>query len=245
MNVIDFARSVIQFTTEGPGNTACTAVSAACGVTLADGTSKQFVLGNACISENMYVKENLVQRPGTQYLQVVSTDNDQFMFIKDRGGASPDLREACSVGSHLSTHNGKGTTLINLTVKMNQCADVRPLTTHQQVSTAILEGQCLNARTSYTDPVDGAMVVMDYPVRCCNAFGDEDRWQVDTGRILTLAHPQTGDLLVERFAPAYIVCNDWDWAELAIFNQCFDGSHAGRFDDIRRLDVRNELFLVQ
>lgn len=245
MNAIDFARSVIQFTTRGPGNTACTMVDAACTMTFADETSKQFVLGNACISENMYVSEDLVQRPGTEFLQVVSADHDQFMFIKDRGGAAPDLRNACSVGDRMSTHDGKGTTLTNLLVRLIDCAGVQPLTTHEQVCTAMLEGRQLNARTSYTDPDDGAKVVMDYPVRCCNAYGEETRWQVDMGRILALAHPRGDGLLVERFSPAYIVYNDWDWAELAILNQCDDGSHAARYEDIRRLDVRNELFLVQ
>jgi len=243
VNTYDYVRSFIQFTVDAWSNTPRTAVDACCTVTTVDGATRTFMLGNACIGENMYVREDLVQQPGTEFLQIVS--HDQFMFIKDAGGAKPDVLTAHRVGQVMPTYDGKGVTLKSIDISMVECTRCEPILSHEQACKAILDNQVINARTSYTDADDGSIVVMEYPVRCCNVAPEEAKWQVDTGRILTYAgRSASGHEIIECMAPAYIVCNDWDRAELAMQTLSHDGSRAARYDDIRHIEVKNELFIV-
>ncbi len=243
MNTFDYTRSFVQFSTANPSNTPRTSVDAVCTLTGADGVARQFVLSNACIGENMYFDQGLVQRPGTEFLQIASHD-DLFMFIKDAGGACPDIRKYQHAGDVMPTHDGKGITLTRVDVDLKHHAGATPLTTHEDACEAMLANKVINVRTTYADP-DGTQVVMDYPLRCTNVWPEKQRWQVDTGRILAFA-PADGDgETVERLRPAYIVSNDWHWAEIAIQSLSFDGSRAARYDNIHRIDAKNELFAVE
>jgi hypothetical protein len=242
MNTFDYTRSFIQFTTANPSNIPRTSVDAVCTLTGSDGVARQFVLSNACIGENMYADKGLVQRPGTEFLQVAS-NNDLFMFIKDAGGACPDIRSHQRAGDIMPSHSGKGVELVRVAVDMKHHAQGTPLTTHADACEAMLDNRVINVRTTYSDP-DGTKVVMDFPLRCTNVWPEEKRWQIDTGRILAFAPASGSGELVERLRPAYIVANDWDWAEIAIQSLSFDGSRAARYDDIHRIDAKIELCVV-
>lgn len=73
------------------------------------------------------------------------------MFLKDRGGAGPDLHEA-----HL-------------------------LESDEQICAAVLSNRPLNVRARYTDPAEKTKVVMNYPVRCSNSASKQQRWRGGPG----------------------------------------------------------------
>ena len=242
MNSINFARSFLHFVTDRPHHTAVARMAATCQLTLADGTSKWFVLTDECICETMYAQEELVQPPGQEFL-LIAAPGDQFMFIKNASGSGPDQREAHRVGADMTTYAGRST-VKSVEVAMSHYPSVQKLTSDEQICEAILSHRSINGQTHYTDPADGTKVQMEYPVRCLNCAQDELRWQMDTGRVLALARGPVNGLLVERLAPSYIVFNQSDWAELAILKTTLEGATASQYSDIRKLRVCNELFVV-
>lgn len=244
MHTCDFSRSFLQFHSETSRNTAVIRVAAGCHLTLRDGTSKQFVLTDECIAENMYVSEGLIQPCGKEFM-LIAAQNDEFMQIKDAGGSEPDLREAHRFGETMSTQSGRGSKLKSITVTQVHFPGVRLLESDAEICEAIVGNKMLNVRTSYDDPDDGTAVVMDYPVRVSNSVPEDGLWQIDTGRVLALAHGPGNGLLVERLAPAYIVLNSRDRAEVAIMRMSMDGARAAQYSDIRSLNVKNEVFVEE
>ncbi len=243
MNATDYTRSFIQFTVDSWDNTPRTTIDAGCTLITPKGDIHRYVLGNACIGENMYASRGLVQEPGTEFLQIVS--DERFTYLKDAGGACPDIRASQVIGERLPTYDGRGVMLLDISVELIDHPRLKPITTHAQVCEAMMANRVINARTSYVEP-DGVKVVLDYQVRCCNVSGSSGRWQVDTGRILALSSvAREGDGLFSRLAPAYIVYNDWNYAELAVQRSSADGAAAARYDDVRGLEVLNELFVIE
>lgn len=241
-NATDYTRSFIQFTVDRWDNTPRTAVDAVCTLITPDGDVRRYVLGNACIGENMYVAKGLIQTPATEFLQIVS--DERFTYLKDAGGACRDIRASQVVGQRLPSHDGKGVTLMKIEVDLVDHAHVTPITTHEQVRDAMLGNRVINARTSYVEP-DGTRVRLDYQVRTCNVSGETGQWQVDTGRVLALSSPtRDGSDLANRLVPAYIVYNDWQYAEVAAQRSFAEEGIAARYDDVRCLSVTNELFIV-
>jgi hypothetical protein len=244
MNRNDFSRSFLKFTTNHAQHTPRLQVDALCTFHPAGGAPLRYALTSPCICETMYAPADLVQRPPAVFLMIASTE--EYMMIKDFAGARPDAREPRRVGEAMSTHDGKGSTMLRIEIDRVEFPRVRKIESYEDIREAILGNRVLIGRTTFAD-ADGARVELDYPIRVCNIPHTRRGWQVDTGPVL---FPQgaPGGSLVARLAPAYVVYNAWDWAEFAILRLNTPGAPAApaaQFTDIRRLAVVNEIFRVE
>ena len=243
MNHFCFDRSFLKFTTDHSNHTPRMQVDASCTITPCGGQSKTFYLTASCISESMYAPADLVHRPVSEFVMIASP-NEEYMIIKCFALARPDLCEVHRVGHKMSTHDGNGSTVLKVEVDMAPAACAHKMEKYEEIRDATLGNRCLNGRTTFRDE-DGAEVVMNYPIRICNISHDQNRWQVDTGRVLLPSRRGGEGLTVSRLSPAYIVFNDWDWAEVAILNLATAEQTAlcaAQYSDIRRLATRNEIF---
>lgn len=246
MNNFDFARSFLKFTTDHSNHTPRLQVDASCTITPRGGQAKTYYLTASCISESMYVPANLVHRPASEFVMIASP-GEEYKIIKCFASARPDLCEAHRVGQTMSTHSGENSTMLKVEVGMALVARARKLEEYEEIRDAIIGNRCLNGRTTFRDE-EGAEVVMDYPIRICNIPHDQRRWQVDTGRVLLPSQPGGNGLAVSRLSPAYIVFNEWDWAEVAILVLATSDQKAlctSQYCDIRRLTAKNEIFCVE
>ncbi len=246
MDHFDFARSFLKFTTDHSNHTPRLQVDASCTLTPRGGPGTTYYLTASCISESMYAPANLVHQPASEFVMIASP-GEEYMIIKCFAAARPDLCEAHRVGQKMSTHCGQSSTMLKVEVDMALAARVRKLVEYDEIRSAILGNRCLNGRTAFRDE-EGTEVVMDYPIRICNIPHDQRRWQVDTGRVLLPSRPGNLGLTVSRLSPAYIVFNDWDWAEVAILSLATSDQKklsAAQYCDIRRLTTKNEIFCLE
>ncbi len=245
MNKTDYMRSFLQFTTDHTDHTPRAQIDATCRLVAPDGSACEYVLNAGCISENMYVPKNLTQEPASEFLMIASRSD--YMIMKDFSSARPGLCEARRVGERMSTHDGKGSAILRIDISMVEFSQARKLVEYDEIREAILGNRPLNGRTTYLHEDGKTQVVMDYPIRICNVPRAQRRWQVDTGRVLAAVRPMTAGLAVTQFAPAYVVYNDWGWAELAAFTLSptpGQESCAPHYGAIRRIEAKNEIFCI-
>ena len=240
----DFSRSFLQFTTGRVNHTPRLRIDAVCAFVSPDGAARVFVLTAACIGEKMYAQDCLVHRPPSEFLMIASADGE-FMFLKRHADAANDVREAHRVGETMSTHDGRGAAMKKIEIVLAPAARARRIETYAEIREAILGNRALNGRTSYLDADGRTRIVMDYPIVVCNIPHDREMWQVDTGRVLAVKHAASGGLTVARLAPAYLVFNSWEWADLAILDaEPVGGGRSAAYSDIRRLEARNDILLL-
>lgn len=242
MNRYDFARSFLKFTTNHAQHTPRLQVDALCTFHPAGAAPVRYALTSPCISETMYAASGLVQQPPSVFGMIASTT--EFKMTKEFAGARPDVCEPHRVGETMSTHDGKGSTMLKIEIDMVEHPAARKIETYEDIREAILGNRVLNGRTAFTDADGKTRVELDYPIRVCNIPHTRRGWQVDTGPILVPQGAPGAAISVARLAPAFIVYNAWDWVEVAILrlNTPPASAPASQFSDIRRLATVNEIF---
>lgn len=240
---IDFGRSMLRFSTTRVNHTPRLLIDAACTLAWPGGASKTFYLTCPCIGEAMYVPENLIHDPVSEFV-LIGAPGDQFCTHKRHGDGARDLRAAHRVGQKMPTHDGKGATMVELAVTLRHHRSVQPIKTYDDFRAALLGDKLINARTVFTDG-DGTVVTLDYPARTVNVAHDKQAWQVDAGPILMPAAATLGaDLPVACLDVAYLVFNRWDYGEAALRRAAGGNDPRCQFELRRRLSCRHELFVV-
>jgi len=194
----------------------------------------------------MYAERDLIQQPSYDFMMIYGQDG-QFAFLKLYADESRNVIEAHRVGETMSTWDGKGAGIREMSVSMTSCAKARELTTHAEVCDAILADKPLNARTEYLAEDGESRIVLDYPVKVCNTTVARTRWQVDTGPVLIPDLTCPREVPVLRLRTGYVVFNDWQWAEVATrrIGPGRGPEEPSCFLPSRRLSARNSLYLVE
>jgi hypothetical protein len=240
---IDFGRSMLRFSTTRVNHTPRLLIDAACTLSSASG-SRTFYLSCPCIAEAMYLPQNLIHDPVSEFV-IIGAPGDQFCTHKRHGDGSRDLRAAHRVGEKMPTHDGKGATMTELAVTLRRHARVQPIRTYAEFRAALLDDQLINARTTFTD-TDGVTVTLDYPARTVNVAHDKEAWQVDAGPILMPAAPTAAAALpVSCLDVAYLVYNRFDYGEATLRRSAAGGDARCQFELRRKLDCRHEMFVVE
>lgn len=242
MNRFDFSRSFLKFTTNHARHTPRLQIDALCTFHTAGAAPLRYALTSPCISETMYTPSGLVQQPPSVFTMIASTA--EYKMSKEFGGGRPDICEPHRVGETMSTHDGKGSTMLKIEIDMVEFPSARKIESYEDIREAILGNRVLNGRTSFADADGKTRVELDYPIRVCNIPHTLRGWQVDTGPVLFPQGAPDAAMTVERLAPAFIVYNAWDWTEVAILrlNTPPSTAPASQFSDIRRLAVLNEIY---
>jgi hypothetical protein len=239
----DFARSFLRFTSDRVNHTPRLQLDALCRVTLPDQTSHQLVLTAPCLGESMYAASGLIHQPTFEFVMVAEA-GVAFAVLRHHANAADDLAEAHRVGEAMSTRSGVPARVTALDVTLRRFEAVVPISDYDGFRVALLEDQPILGRTSYRRD-DGALVELEYPVKTANVAHGAPAWQVDAGPVPWPDPSADGELLVGRVGLAYLVYNDFGWAEVArrVPTPLGDGAPAtAHYGAVRRVDVRNELF---
>ncbi len=209
----DFSRSFIGWTSTRIHHSPRMQVDAVCRI-VTGGTTWECLLSAPCAGETMYAPRDLIQRPPYDFVMIYSPAGE-FMFAKTFADPARNVIESHRVGEAMSTHDGRGAPLAEMSARLAPARGVRELTAYADIRAAVLGSTRLNGQTEFTAPDGSSRVVLEYPIKTCNVSHAAERWQIDAGPVLIpdLADPAASGLSGMR--PGYVVFNDWTWAEFA------------------------------
>ncbi len=252
-NDCDFARSFLSWTSERVHHTPRLQVEALAYVEWPGPAARtlRLALSAPCVGETMYAPRDLIQLPVYEFAMVHASDG-RFLMLKTYADPARDLREEHRVGERMTTHDGRGAAVREMTTRLARAPAATELTTHAAVRVAIADGRRLNGRTELVVAA-GARVVLDYPVKVANVSHMQEQWQLDAGSLLL---PLPGALVAGGAADVaalaawrvgYLVANDWDWAEFAprAASRAERPEAASCFAGRVRVACRNRLFALE
>ena len=243
----DFSRSFLLFRSDRVNHTPRLQLDAVCTVSEPGQAARQFVLTTACVGENMYVAEGLVQLPAYEFV-MIAEHRTEYAIRKRGATTAEDVREARRFGEAMPTYSGHQTRVTELAVRLFPLEPATPLDTYAEVQAAMLAQQPITCRTSYTAEDNGAQVVLEYPAKIVNVQHDRPNWQIDTGPILVPDFRASSALFVGRLELAYILFNSWSRAEVLerrptpVTPAGEQGPQTTHYSAVHSLAVRNELF---
>jgi hypothetical protein len=238
----DFSRSFLRFTSDRVNHTPRLQLDALCRVTLPAGTSRELVLTAPCLGESMYVASGLIHQPPFEFVMVAEAAV-AFAVVRHHANAADDLSEAHRVGEAMSTRGGVPARVTTLDVTLRRFSGVERVRDYDDFRRVLLADRPMVGRTSYNIG-QGALVELEYPIKTGNVAHGMPAWQVDAGPVPWLDSVDA-ELLVGRAGLAYLVYNDFAWAEVArrVPTPLRDGGPAtAHYGAVERVVVRNELF---
>jgi len=249
MNVCDFSRSFLRFTSSRIGNTARLQLDAICTLTeTASGRSTRYALTAPCIAENMYQDAHLIQVPTCEFRMIASTD--EYRMIKDYPTHDLDADMARLKDEKHSTFDGSTAQLTELAIFVREADKTRAIEDYEEFKEPFLGNRSLVGVTELKS-ADGSLAArMEYPVRTSNIQASSGRWQVDAGPVLYPDFGRKPKLRVELFARAYVVFNDFSWAEIITYRpgplmkEGKEAVRAGHYHDPARVQARSRLFAI-
>jgi hypothetical protein len=239
----DFARSFLRFTSDRVNHTPRLQLDALCRLTEPGREARQLVLTAPCLGESMYVATGLIHQPTFEFAMVAEA-GVAFAVLRHHANAADDVVEARRVGAAMSTRSGVPSRVTALDVTMARFEAVEAIGDYDAFRRALLADRPIVGRTSYLS-ADGTFVEVEYPVKTGNVAHGAPSWQVDAGPVLWLDASANAELLVSRVGLAYLVYNDFGWAEVArrVPTPLGEGSPAtAHYGAVERVIVRNELF---
>lgn len=203
MQMCDFARSFVFFTTKTLSNTARIQAEAHCHIEdRQQGTKREYLLAASCKAEDTYAERPLFRDPNYDFCGVFSEQD--FLILRTPAVANGSQNSAGPVQSMFHC--------VRLLIATTQ---VHPLTTPGAIAQATLEGRPLFGRTQFADASGRFQVTLDYPIKTMNAHVEKERFQVDTGPV-PFPHFEPEGFCVEGFRLAYIAYNTFERAEFLL-----------------------------
>jgi hypothetical protein len=242
---IDFSRTMLRFRSTRVNHTPRVNVDAACTLTPPGGTAATYYLTSPCIAEEMYIETGLIHEPASEFA-MIALPRHHFVTLKRHGDGRHDQRALRRFGEPMPTHDGRGATMVELDVTVRHHEQAVPITGYDEFREALLGDHGFVARTTFTDD-DGTLVEMEYPCRCVNITNDARHWQVDAGPVLMPAAPiAAAELPAASLDLAYIVFNQWDYAEAVLRRPAAAGAEPSpcHYALRRAIRCRHELFRV-
>ena len=215
MNICDFSKSHLRFTSNRINNTARLQLDALCILTdTKTGSARRYALTAPCIAENMYEDKDLIQVPTCEFRMIAS--EQEYRMIKDYPTHDLDADMARRKDETHVTFDGKRPQLTELAIFVKETDTAHELRNYEEFKDAFLGNQGLVGVTELKSPDGKFAARMEYPIKTSNIQKPKDRWQVDAGPVLFPVFARTVKLTVELFARAYIVFNQFDWAEVIV-----------------------------
>ena len=142
---------------------------------VSDKKSKKYdevFLGSPCRSEYTIAKDNLFQVPSNEFRMALTNKNKVNIASKPNDNAS-DINFSKLEGNY-----------IDYKLDIREYNNHIELKKENEVIKATLNGDLLNAKSSYTDKSSGLKVTLEFPVNLINLNYDENEFQVCTGPII-------------------------------------------------------------
>ncbi|MFT5090963.1 MAG: hypothetical protein ACI906_004794 [Candidatus Latescibacterota bacterium] len=202
MQVLDYGRSFVTFTTPGRGNNARLQIESITSITDARTQQTQdYYFYASCKSEDTFAKKDLFHADNYDFCGIFSTD--QYAIFRTQATHHAAFREEGlwrdrfeDVSWHL------------------RYAQARALETSEQIVDASLVGDLLIGRVEW---VEGPLSIrLEFPIKTMNANDEHMLWQVDTGPLAFPAGAGDGDLLIAHLSPAYVAYNAAHFADFVV-----------------------------
>jgi hypothetical protein len=240
MNIVDYSRSYLFFTTKGRTNTARLMVEARCEVIdEKQGAAEEFFFFASCKAEDTYAPRRLFKEPNYDFCGIFSAA--EFKIFRTHALFE---RDENSSGSIESTFEGA-----RLLIRREERAQV--LEGSRAIIEATLQGLPLVGRTEIRDESRRLRVTLEYPVKTMNVNPEKGMFQVDTGPIPFPAEDAPlGSRPIERMRLAFVAYNALDTAEIIIQQPTpifREGRELGRvlhYSDIQELPAKNVVLAV-
>jgi hypothetical protein len=214
MKVPDFSNSHLRFTSSRINNTARLQLDAICWLTEApSGRSTRFALTAPCIAENMYQNKDLIQSPTCEFRMIGS--EQEYRMIKDYPTHDLDADMARRKEEIHSTFDGSKAQLTELAIFVSEM-EAKPIREYEEFMDAFLGNRSFVGATELQNEDGSLSARMEYPIKTSNILKPKNLWQVDAGPVLFPVFSRKVNLSIELFARAYIVFNEFNWAEIVI-----------------------------
>lgn len=214
MKLCDFSKSFLRFTSNRINNTARLQLDALCTLTeTASNRSTRYALTAPCIAENMYQDKDLIQVPTCEFRMIGS--EEEYRMIKDYPTHDLDADMARQKDEKHKTFDGRTPQLTELRIFVagTEGQEVRD---YEAFKDAFLGNQTIIGITELKNSDGSLSARMEYPIKTSNILQPKKLWQADAGPVLYPDFTRKVRLTVELFARAYIVFNDFGWAEIII-----------------------------
>ncbi len=204
LDMLDFNRSFLTFTTRDHGNTARIQIEARCTLVAPSSERHRYVLIAACKAEDTYGHGPLFKQPNYDFSGVFSERDYAiyrlFALAEDNQPESGPIEQLFA----------------SVEINATPLARPRALNRVTDIVDAVLAGVPLAARTEFDVGGAGYHATLDYPLKTINVNHDLGLFQVDTGPLPWPHMEHDTQALVDGFAPAFIAYKSFDKAEFII-----------------------------
>lgn len=178
------------------------------------GVTTDYVLGAACKTEQVGVREHIWHQPNADFCPILS--HEDFLTLKswDRNDKGV-LRYPPELGPQPERQLGKVAEAFDqVKINLRMVAGER-LATPAQIIAATLDDEPLVGRIAFT-ALERYVVTLDFPIKTMNASERDGIYQTDTGPIILPDFSQPFTHIMETFQLAYVAFNAPDWAEFIL-----------------------------
>jgi len=201
--VADFHRSRLIFVLDGQFTSLTLDATCRCEDT-AMGAVEVFGLLTPCQGEKMFVERGLVQDPPFHFAGVWS-EKSAWCY-----------REFADASVRRDTYEELPGRFERVRLEIVPWREAKELPDYEAIAAATFARLPLAARTEIESPDGRFRFAVDYPVKIMNVKEGIQGWQVDTGPILFPRFPAHAARMAESLAPAFIVYNRPDYAEITV-----------------------------
>jgi len=202
MDVLDYGRSFVTFTTPGRGNNARLQIESITSIADArTGETQDYFFYASCKSEDTFAKKDLFYADNYDFCGIFSTE--EYAIFRTQATHHAAFREEGlwrdrfeDVSWHL------------------RYAQARALETSEQIVRASLAGDLLIGRVEWKE---GPLSIrLEFPIKTMNANDEHMLWQVDTGPLAFPVGAGDWGLFVESLSPAYVAYNAAHFADFVV-----------------------------
>lgn len=164
----------------------------------------EIFIGAPCRSEYTIAERNLFQVPSAEFRLAFS--HDYRLAIAARPSYESEAAEPQLLDDAFQAHQ----------LRLRTFSAVSTLTTADEIATATLAGEWLNARSTYRDADRGLTVTVEYPVNLINVNIDDHEFQVCTGPVILPDLATWDGKEVKRVFLAHVAITSFDHVEFIL-----------------------------
>ena len=193
------------------------------------GDVTELFVGSPCRSEYTIVERNLFQIPSSEF-RLAFSHTHQVPIAKEPSYASEDVAATDHLAAFATTQ-----------IRIHSHADFVETAEAKAVIDATLEGDLLNARSSYRDAERGVTVSVEYPVNLINLNVAQGTFQVCTGPLILPDLATWDGDTVQRVFLAHAAFTQFDHVEFILQREVEAAAEAREWLDQPRGRDRLEL----
>ncbi len=205
LEMLDFSRSFLTFTTLDRGNNARIQIEARCMLTDSlVGTPEKYVMIASCKAEDTYGGGQLFKQPNYDFSGVFSKSD--YAIYRLFASAEDNQPESGPLGQLFA----------GIEIKETPLRAPRMMAGTAEIIQATLDGNPLFARTTFQALAGRFSVLLDYPIKTMNINPERQLFQIDTGPLPFPRLEHSLDKLIDSFVPAFVAFKTLDRAEFIL-----------------------------